>query len=98
MLPARGIFRKQISKPFPQVVSSLCLYVISPSFFQAKTTEDIYKSYSIPMRPVEKQQQQQNTFSYQGFNRPMMSHSHYPMYPTASGSYHPSGVLILMII
>merc|ERR1719429_839461 len=33
---------------------------------KAKTTEDIYKSYSIPMRPVEKQQQQQNTFSYQG--------------------------------
>merc|ERR1719499_1076151 len=60
---------------------------------KAKTTEDIYKSYSIPMKPAEKQQQQQNTFSYQGFNRPMMSHSHYPMYPTASGSYHPSGFM-----
>ena len=61
-------------------------------FFQAKTTEDIYKSYSIPMKPAEKQQQ--NIFSYQGFNRPMMSHSHYPMYPTASGSYQPSGKIL----
>merc|ERR1719245_3003465 len=58
---------------------------------KAKTTEDIYKSYSIPMRPVEKQQQ--NTFPYQGFNRPMMTHSHYPVYPTASGSYNPSGFM-----
>ena len=64
--------------------------------------EDMYKNqmkqysdYSIPMRPAHKQQQQ--TFSFrQGFHQPTMSqahHSHYPVYPTTSGSYQPSGFM-----
>ena len=46
------------------------------------------------MRPAEKQQLQRTFPYHQGFHQPMMSqahHSHYPMYPTTSGSYHPSG-------
>ena len=77
-------------------------FFIFPSI-QANTMGDTYKKqmnkysdYSIPMRPAEKMPQQK-TFSYQQmFQQPMRSqahHSHYPMYPTTSGSYNPSGTI-----
>ena len=83
-----------------------CDYFLLIPFVQTKTltleqTKNMYKNhikqysdYSIPMRPAEKQQLQRTFPYHQGFHQPMMSqahHSHYPMYPTTSGSYHPSG-------